>query len=294
MNARFLVRLAILLIISLSYSTQLKAQVQMSYTMDSPDFVLASLNPNKYSVLDSAYLTLTYHFQTKASENDTQLSIEDDMVLLIGKRYTSFFSKNLRENDILNDSLVRTAGYFEPNDIGWQGYEIRQNLSKKEVIVDNRIPFTTEVYRYEEKVPMMAWHIQNETDSIMGYNCQKATLHYAGREYIAWFTSEIPVGFGPWKFQGLPGAILKITDTKNNFMFECIGLSQQARPILDYNWKYKNTTKKEWLKFEKYMYEQAGRFIKNLGVSVLIIDNSEKGSHSVPESWSAYYNPMEF
>lgn len=290
MNSKFLISLAILLIASL----KLNAQVQMAYTMDSPDFILPSLNPNKYNLLDSTYLTLTYRFQTKASENDSQLSNEDDMLLLIGKKYTSFFSKNVRDNDKLNDSLVRTKGYFEPNEIGWQGYEIRQNLSQKVFIVDNRIPFVKEVFRYEEKVPKMAWNIQNDTDTIMGYNCQKATLNYAGRDYIAWFTSDIPVGFGPWKFQGLPGAILKIEDTQNNFVFKCIGLSQEPSLILNYNWKYKYTTKKEWLKFEENMYKKAGHFIKNIGVRVLIIDNSEKGSHPVSESWSAYYNPIEY
>lgn len=39
----------------------------------------------------------------------------------------------------------------------------------------------------------------------------------------AWFTTEIPLPYGPYKFHGLPGLILEVYDTKNNFIFSFVG-----------------------------------------------------------------------
>jgi GLPGLI family protein len=57
------------------------------------------------------------------------------------------------------------------------------------------------------------WKLKSETKAIGNFKCQKATITYRGRNYIAWFTNEIPVPFGPWKFQGLSGIILEVYDT---------------------------------------------------------------------------------
>ena len=139
----------------------------------------------------------------------------------------------------------------------------------------------------------MKWSIENSVDSVFGYKCQKATTEYGGRKYIVWFTRDIPISTGPWKFAGLPGIILKATDTEQNFSFECIGLTQQTLPIVNYTWRYKNMSKTEWVKFERNMYEHAGLFIASTGARVIIMDNSEKGCHPISEQLSLFYNPME-
>ena len=56
------------------------------------------------------------------------------------------------------------------------------------------------------------WKLNNDTKKIGNFNCQKATIKFRGRNYTAWFTNEIPVRYGPWKFQGLSGLILEVYD----------------------------------------------------------------------------------
>lgn len=56
------------------------------------------------------------------------------------------------------------------------------------------------------------WKILPEKQKIGSYNAQKATASYGGREWIAWFTTEIPFQDGPYKFYGLPGLIVQIED----------------------------------------------------------------------------------
>ena len=41
------------------------------------------------------------------------------------------------------------------------------------------------------------------------FDCQKAECDFRGRRWEAWFTTEIPVGEGPWKLRGLPGTYRK-------------------------------------------------------------------------------------
>ncbi|MGK0324506.1 MAG: GLPGLI family protein [Psychroserpens sp.] len=61
------------------------------------------------------------------------------------------------------------------------------------------------------------WSLTNVFETILGYKCQKVNLNYRGRDYEAFFTTEIPFNAGPWKFSGLPGCILKVKSTDGVF-----------------------------------------------------------------------------
>ena len=68
----------------------------------------------------------------------------------------------------------------------------------------------------------LGWKLQNERRKIHDFNCQKATINLYGREWIAWFTHEIPINDGPYKFYNLPGLIVEISDNKNYYTFQLI------------------------------------------------------------------------
>jgi GLPGLI family protein len=70
----------------------------------------------------------------------------------------------------------------------------------------------------KEVKPEIDWKINKETKKIGNFTCKKATASFRGRNYTAWFTTEIPLPFGPWKLQGLPGLILEAYDT-NKFVY---------------------------------------------------------------------------
>lgn len=64
--------------------------------------------------------------------------------------------------------------------------------------------------------------LQKETKKLGQYTLQKATTQFGGRNWIAWFTKEIPISEGPYKFRGLPGMIFHIYDDKANFEFKLV------------------------------------------------------------------------
>lgn len=64
------------------------------------------------------------------------------------------------------------------------------------------------------------WTVTSEKQKIGDYNCTKATTTFRGRNYVAWFTKEVNIENGPWKFSGLPGLIVNVYDTDKMYNYE--------------------------------------------------------------------------
>ena len=82
--------------------------------------------------------------------------------------------------------------------------------------------FTPMNIGYNEDLKLV-WKIQAGKEKIGAYDTQKATTEYGGRKWTAWFTTAIPLQDGPYKFHGLPGLIVKVTDDGNNYSWELKG-----------------------------------------------------------------------
>ena len=73
------------------------------------------------------------------------------------------------------------------------------------------------------------WKVTSEHKKILNYSCTKATVNFRGRNYTTWFTEQIPLPLGPWKFGGLPGLIVKVTDSEGKFDYEITGINLKAK-----------------------------------------------------------------
>lgn len=74
------------------------------------------------------------------------------------------------------------------------------------------------------------WKLTDEKKKVKELNLQKATTSWGGRNWIAWFTADIPFQEGPYKFHGLPGLIVELFDDKNNYKFELVKTQKIATP----------------------------------------------------------------
>lgn len=284
---------SLLLFAILGTATQTNAQVVRTLAMDQPDFVILHKDISKFEEVDSSYINITYLLKYKPNPANAQHISEDVMSLQIGRGYSKFFSLNVHYNDSACTEISKQELNLPVNEASWQGYEIFRNLKANELIVTNRVPYSSVVYKYTEPQPIMNWKLHPDTDSVFNYKCQKATASLFGRNYTAWYTTGIPARANLWKFSGLPGLILKVYDENEEYVWECIGLNQNAEAIALYDWGYKDISKEKWQDFEASMYKNAGQFIKNSGQRVIVMDNSEKGFHSIPQDWQANYNPIE-
>jgi len=110
-------------------------------------------------------------------------------------------------------------------------------------------------YLIHDKVPNIEWKIDKEsTKKILGYECTKATANFRGSLLIAYFTKDIPYSVGPFKFFGLPGAILDIrVDNKNFDLWKAIKIDLNDTTDVNYNPEFKSYKKaniKDYIKLK--------------------------------------------
>lgn len=92
-----------------------------------------------------------------------------------------------------------------------------QNFVHQNLVLDSTYayyPMLFKSFLVGENIKKIHWQITTVSKKIGVYNTIKAIGIYRGRKYEAWFAPEIPVPFGPWKLQGLPGLILEAQDEK--------------------------------------------------------------------------------
>lgn len=130
-------------------------------------------------------------------------------------------------------------------------------------------------FKYKEQAVPLTWEITNETKEYLEYQVQKATTSFAGRDYEAWFTVEIPIHDGPYVFYGLPGLIVELYDTKEHYYF---GLQSIEKLDASKTWELTDTkviSKKEFNEAKEKFNKQslASRF-PGMDVKITIKDDS--------------------
>lgn len=140
--------------------------------------------------------------------------IKKDMILEINSKKSKFYSyKQYRADSILFTNKNSGPGLKKLYDYE---FTVTKDLTKPEV--SRYVILLKDLY----EIPLnqsLKWNITKETKKIDEYNCQKALLSYKGRNWEAWFSSDIPINDGPYIFNGLPGLILEIKDKKDNYIF---------------------------------------------------------------------------
>lgn len=158
----------------------------------------------------------------------------------------------------------------------------------KGIITTNDHIFQMGLYEYEEPFDSFNWQITAETDTISDYICQKAICYFGGRTWLAWFTTEIPISDGPYKFCGLPGLILNIADTENHYSFEFVSIEEPSELMMVYDVIKDRvpTTKKEF-------FRQQDRLKNNISHGVKEMTSNEKAVQKAVEYEMSKNNPIE-
>lgn len=199
-----------------------------SQISDSFNRYLSEISPSKYECIYD-YIT---HQQDK---NGDSIDVNRFTVLQIGETICKFEDYTAFQYDsvLYVDAPAEIKDNYAKQFVGVSNYfdsEIFQNIGENSMNFMECVGLN--YYTYDEKFAPMDWHLEDDTITVCGYHCNKATTEYGGRKWIAWYTSELPISNGPWKLCGLPGLILQAHDSENIHNFTAFSFRKCNTPIL--------------------------------------------------------------
>ncbi|AJH14162.1 GLPGLI family protein [Myroides profundi] len=214
-------------------------------------------------------------------------------VLLIGETVSNYSDFYTLKQDSLQEAFSKQEPHIDQlnalvavNKKKQLQARIYKNYPEKKVTTQSG--FFGYFYQYEESELDIKWKVKSEKQEILGYVCKKATTSFRGRNYVAWYTEEIPISDGPHLFGGLPGLILKLEDATKEYVFTAIGIDKEQQDIyIPIESNIVNTTRTAFLKAERAFYENPGILMQGQVYS-------SPGKVEASQNYKALpYNPIE-
>jgi len=186
---------------------------------------------------DTATYMVHYKFSHLRDTTNREHPYTENMALFLGKNSSVYKSYDKQLQDALFKKQVKEAMANSPDGnikinrqnsgspLQYFQFPTQQKFFRKESLVINS-------YLIEDALPVIDWKISSDTASFGGMHCQKATAHFKGRDYTAWFCADMPFHAGPWKLNGLPGVIMEAYDAKKEVVFKFDGIEKVAPPQL--------------------------------------------------------------
>ncbi|MFS4472187.1 GLPGLI family protein [Chryseobacterium sp. T20] len=223
------------------------------------------------NILSAQLVTFVYEIKHKPNPDKEIFETGNYYLDVIGGQ-SAFRS----EKERYADSLMLKNGYWEggPKTSLNQLYIIK-NLINKSITKSITTLSMHDLYN----IPIndkLNWEILPERMKIGDMECQKATVKYGERNWIAWFSQSIPLLEGPYIFHGLPGLIIKISDDKNDYDFSLIKTINVDKNKTFYLRKGKEISWETYEKIQSDYYSDPFAEIKARNIKYKVTD--EKGN----------------
>ncbi len=158
--------------------------------------------------------TNRFFYEVKFKEDSTQTEHQKVfMVLDINPNETKYYDNTFLEKDSINK-----ANHSQLTNWTSQIPVTRKKNSNKNI---NYTFIDDQLYSYPTE-DLIQWKLSDKTKKYLHFNLQQATTNFGGRKWTAWFTKEIPLSEGPYKFTGLPGLIVLLEDDRNQYSFSLV------------------------------------------------------------------------
>lgn len=226
------------------------------------------------SQTDTAIAIARYGFSHVNDSTQPDRPVKTDMVLYIGARMSRYgydrpaaaTGGTVSMHDVPVSS-VKSISVVNGNMVidGALVTEFSYNNSLYKDIISAQMTllsmpaYSGKLFSITDKTPVISWNIEPETKDIKGMQCQKAITHFKGRDYTAWFCSQLPYSNGPWKLGGLPGLILEAYDTKKEVVFTLASFEsvQDKTVLIDIPATAIATTPKAYKQYEEALGKNA-------------------------------------
>ncbi|MBS1597175.1 MAG: GLPGLI family protein [Bacteroidetes bacterium] len=179
---------------------------------------------------------------------------DSSKVQLLFSGNESIFKKLPEENDI-RDHAGDDGNRIVIN-MGGPDNETYKNFTTEKIIELRELG--PKKYIVEDTLRKQNWKMNDETKTINGYNCKKATTkNRESKDVIAWYSEDILCPSGPEQYGGLPGAILELNVNDEEIVFSAIDIRTKDldKTLVRAPTNGKKVSNKE---FQKMIEEQFG------------------------------------
>lgn len=206
-------------------------------------------------------LLITYNMNFRPKKESEERSNEEYYLNILSSEDKSVYgSRSKIQSDSLFSLIRKSSGERKNILIGMLPKHETKDMLVKHLGNGKQVQyhyFNSDYYSLERKTPM-EWKLQQEEGKkILGYHCKKATIDFGGRSWEAWYTLEIPYPDGPYVFSQLPGLILEIKSTDEDYHFQAIGIQKRVEHSINIP---KNSVA---VKDEKQMLLLKENYVKN-------------------------------
>ncbi|PKF72400.1 GLPGLI family protein [Chryseobacterium sp. PMSZPI] len=154
-----------------------------------------------------------YELQYRPDASDSSYD-KEEMVLDINPDEVKFYESEFLVSDSLN--VLHGGMTSLHTSLSEQTIIRKKNSNKNKNYFQIRMMPYYYVFETEDNIQ---WKVESDTKKVNNYNLQKATAVFGGRNWTAWFTPDITIPEGPYKFRGLPGLVLFVEDDKKDFIY---------------------------------------------------------------------------
>lgn len=225
----------ILCLVAISANAQTKADIEVSYTMTSPNMRTGKLGDSTHQYILLANSSQSKFYSPRTEQIDSLCSTPDGEAKFKEMQRAAALAGNF-------DDIPRRDGSM---------YVVKSTDANVMKVCDTA---GMEQYVVEEPIENIDWTIvEDSVKKVLGYDCIMATADYHGRKWTAWFTPEIPLQTGPWKLAGLPGLILEADADNGVYSFVATGIQNTTRQISQVYLadRYEKVSRKDLLKAQR-------------------------------------------
>ncbi len=155
-------------------------------------------------------------YEVKYKKDSTSKEItRENYYLDITKEDIAYYNRLI----YISDSTYSATGRYPLKGNRLTSFLIKKN--KSPIYQNYEYIGDANYYKLTEE-PKQQWIITDSIKNSNSFQVQKAVAKFGGRSWIAWFTRDIPIPYGPYKFNGLPGLIMELYDTRKDYCFKVI------------------------------------------------------------------------
>lgn len=242
--------------------------------------------------IDTTEVECVYSFKFRF--NRSAAYSEDIRKVQIGRKYIKDFSYVVFHYDSLATERMKKG--LQSQNIPSQTYpcEITTDINTRSVSEKYRLMLNAGVLCYTTVTKPFDWQFIDADTMIASHNCNKAKLFFAGRNYTAWYTTEVAVPYGPYKFYGLPGLIMRIEDENGLFVWDLNKVEFVQKPIYTYTYENEQTCSATKAKqIIRKMMTSPMSFLQSIGTKMMV--RRSDGSFGPPShnSEQQEFEPLE-